>query len=133
MTGLYAYTSDLLCLDFHRRTGSPQLPDLGVVHTPLNVSAWADALDSHPDRAFARYVCCGLRYGFRIGCGTAIRLKSASANMGSATAHPEVVSAYIAKELSLGRMTGPLDHVSGHEGLHISRFGVIPKGHNTGK
>lgn len=133
MTGLYAYTSDLLCLDFHRRTGSPRLPDLGVVRTPLNVSAWADTLNSHPDRAFARYVCCGLRYGFRIGCETAIRLKSALANMGSATAHPEVVSAYIAKELSLGRMTGPLDHVSGHEGLHISCFGVIPKGHNTGK
>ena len=126
-------TSDLLCLDFHRRMKSPQLPELRHISTQLNVTAWADALDPHPDRAFACYICCGLRYGFWIGCASSVCLKSASANMGSAIDHPEVVSEYIAKELALGRMVGPLASSAGLQGLHISRFGVIPKGHDTGR
>ena len=127
------YTSDLLCLDFHRRTESPKLPELQHISMQLNVTAWADTLDPHPDRAFARYICCGLRYGFRIGCASSIRLKSESANMGSAIDHPDVVSKYIAKEPALGRMVGPLISSASRQGLHISRFGVIPKDHDTGK
>ena len=53
--------------------------------------------------------------------------------MGSAIDHPDVVSKYIAKEPALGRMVGPLTSSASRQGLHISRFGVIPKDHDTGK
>ena len=47
--------------------------------------------------------------------------------MPSATTHPEVVTAYLQKEQSLGRLLGPFTPTQ------LNRFGVIPKGHNTGK
>ena len=53
--------------------------------------------------------------------------------MPSATLHTDVITEYLEKELSLGRMLGffPPELIL-HE-LQINRFGVIPKGHNTGK
>ena len=66
LTDIYAYTSDLLCLDFCRRTGNTEFPGLRRVATPLDVGAWAAALSQHPDRAFARYICQGLQVGFRL-------------------------------------------------------------------
>ena len=95
--------------------------------------AWAAALAAHPDQAFARYVCNGLRFGFRIGFHYDSPLKSAAANMLSATNHPKVVADYLQSELSRGRMLGPFHSLQGLPPLHINRFGVIPKGHNTGK
>ena len=53
-------------------------------------------------------------------------------NMGSAREHPEVVSEYLAKELALGRMLGQFPKSASVAAVHINRFGVIPKGHNTG-
>ena len=53
--------------------------------------------------------------------------------MGSAREHPSVVTEYLAKELSLCRMLGPFNPESQTPPVHINRFGVIPKGHNTGK
>ena len=130
---LYSYTSDLLCLDFCRppRPHTNQL--LHSVSTPLCPEAWAAALAPHPDQAFARYICDGLRWGFRIGFQYGSPLKSASTNMPSATQHPQVVTKYIQDELSRGRMLGPFHSPQGLPPLHINRFGVIPKGHNTGK
>ena len=90
-------------------------------------------MSSHPDRAFAQYICNGLRMGFRIGFQHGSSLRSTSANMLSANAHPGVVTDYIQKELSLGRMLGPFQSTDHLPPLHFNRFGVIPKGHNTGK
>ena len=59
--------------------------------------------------------------------------KSASRNMESAQLHPDVVSKYLQKEGSLGRMLGPFAQGELVAQCHISRFGVIPKGHGTGK
>ena len=103
------------------------------VRTPLRVEAWDRALASHPDRAFARYISHGLRHGFRIGFNRRAPLKSAASNMGSAQQHPAVINEYICKELSLGRMLGPFPDASALPPIHINRFGVIPKGHSTGK
>ena len=49
--------------------------------------------------------------------------------------HSEVVTEYITKERTLGRMIGPFrkEAVEFLPYLHVNRFGVIPKGHNTGK
>ena len=88
---------------------------------------WALALSRHPDKAFARYVCTGLRFGFRIGFTGRVHLKSAQANMGSAIEHPSVVTEYLAKEIARGRMLGPFDMTEPLPPLHINRFGVSPR------
>ena len=49
--------------------------------------------------------------------------------MPSADSHATIVEEYISKERSAGRLIGPLLIPN----LHISRFGVIPKGHIPGK
>ena len=53
----------------------------------------------------------------------------------SARQHPDVVQEYLAKEGALNRMLGPFSPavVNRMPPLHINQFGVIPKGHNTGK
>ena len=130
---MYSHTSELLCLDFCRRSGAVPPLLFATVSTPLVVEAWARALAHHTDRAFARYVCTGLQYGFRIGFAGTVHLKSAKNNLPSALEHPAVVSRYLAKELSLGRMLGPFHHSAPIPPLHINRFGVIPKGHQEGK
>ena len=53
--------------------------------------------------------------------------------MFSATQHPESISEYLKKELELGLMLGPFVDRSGFKSIHIRRFGIIPKGNNTGK
>ena len=54
--------------------------------------------------------------------------------MMSAFQHPEPIAEYIEKELKRSRMLGPFP-VGGRlqSAIQISRFGVIPKGHNEGK
>lgn len=95
--------------------------------------AWSAALQLHPDRAFVRYITDGLQVGFRVGFQYGSPLKSAASNMASAHVHREVISEYLHKERALGRMLGPFSTTHPLPPLHINRFGVIPKGHNTGK
>ena len=94
--------------------------------------AWESALSAHPDRAFARYIADGLQNGFRIGFQRRSPLRSATANMESARQHSDVVRRYIADERQKGHMLGPFAPGL-YPSLHISRFGVIPKGHSTKK
>ena len=88
---LYAYTADLLCLDLCRGSGQSLPPCISQISTPLNITAWSQALRHHPDRALARYLINGLTHGFRIGFRRPAPLCSASRNMLSAqhahTAH----------------------------------------------
>ena len=44
-----------------------------------------------------------------------------------------MVTGYLQDKLAKGRMLGPLATTDNLPPLHINRFGVIPKGHNTGK
>ena len=132
---LYPYTADLLYLDCCRATMPPSHPDLLPTHTPLDQGAWELALRQHPDRVFVRFLLTGLQAGFRIGFRRPSPLQSASRNMRSALLHPEVVREYLQKECARLRMLGPFppSAVAGLLPLQINRFGVIPKGHNTGK
>ena len=75
-------------------------------------------------------MCQGLRWGFRVGFQYNSPLTPAPAQ---APQHPEVISEYLHKECILGRMLGPFPEPLQLPCLHINRFGVIPKGHNTGK
>ena len=53
--------------------------------------------------------------------------------MPSADLHPGFINEYLQKEVSLGRVIGLFSLSQAHQGLHLNRFGVIAKGHNTGK
>ena len=44
-----------------------------------------------------------------------------------------IITDHLHKELSLGRLLNPFEDTSALPPLHISQFGMIPKGHNTGK
>ncbi len=104
-----------------------------MVSTPLSVPAWAQALAPHPDHAFSLYVIHGLRDGFRIGFKHGSPLRSAVANMPSASANQQVIKDYLSAELAKDRLLGPIPPAAAPAGTHINRFGVIPKGHNSGK
>ena len=49
----------------------------------------------------------------------------------SAAQNPEVVEQYLAKEVRLGRVVGPMS-ADALPGVQVSRFGVIPKSHHPG-
>ena len=102
-------------------------------HYTTNLEGWHRALSSHTDQTFAHYIIEGLCQGFRIGFNRSSPLRSAANNMGSALQHPEVISEYLQKEKAPGRLLGPFGRECSFPELHINRFGVIPKGHTSGK
>ena len=130
---LYEYTADLLSLDHCRPLTQHSSVELMRVVTPLRVKAWSRALKSHPDQALARYIVNGLQKGFRIGFDYSSPLKAAATNMRSAYLHPDVIGEDLQKERTLGHMLGPFSPTHQLPPLQINKFGVIPKGHNTGK
>ena len=125
--------ADLRRLESFTPAAAPDLPqELQEVVTPLRVEAWSHVLRQHPDREFVDYILRGIRQGFRIGFDrAAVRCRSAKRNMLSAEQNPEVVESYLQKEREAGRVIGPLPRPIA--GLHVSRFGVIPKPHQPGK
>ena len=83
---------------------------LDPVHliSPLQLSQFKAELHDYPDRTAATYVLTGLREGFHIGFeAVSVSLQSASSNLRSALDHPSVINAYLDKEVSCGRVTGP--------------------------
>ncbi len=60
------------------------------------------------------------------------RLESASGNMPSAIDNPSPVNQYLQTEQQAQRILGPFLPQS-CQGVHVSRFGVIPKRHKPGK
>ena len=107
------------------------LPPVSAV-TPLQVEQFALELENHPNQSQVSFVLEGLRKGFRVGYNYPRKLKSASSNKPSAYAHPEIVDAYLANEVSLDRVAGPFDSPP-LPGLHISSSGVVPKKGQPGK
>ncbi len=117
-----------------RPGGPPRMPRAArAVNTPLVEEAWRKGLIGHPDQRWAKYITTGIREGFRVGFRhREVECRGAKRNMMSAYENPQVVSQYLAKEVSLGRVAGPYDKGE-CPGLHISRFGAIPKPHQPGK
>ena len=127
--------ADLLSLDLCRPTSLQPHSWLQVIQTPLRVPVWEAALVQHPDRTFARFIVSGIREGFQIGFCRSAPLRPTAQNMHCALEHSEFIQAYLEKECSLGRMLGPFPKLGAAAHLphcHINRFGVIPKGHNSG-
>ena len=72
----------------------------------------------------------GLSEGFPIGFeASRCRLRSVARNHPSSLCNGAVVSSYIQKEVSLGRLVGP----TSQDGIHTSPIGLIPKARQLGK
>ena len=132
--GKYRYMAQLkqLRATSHSSTSTVD-PRLAPIITPLIVEAWEHCLRVHPDQDFAAYIIDGLRHGVTAGCDPESKLQPAKRNNPSADDHPEVVSAYIEKEVVAGRILGPFKPKDLEPPVQISRFRVIPKGHTPGK
>ena len=129
---LYPYTADLMCLELCGIGHTPH-PALSAVTTPLRVQVWQQVFLHHPDWAFTQYICKGLEQRFRDGFQRGSPLKSAQANLGSASEHPEAIEDFVTKECTRGRMLGPFTTTEGLPLLQVNRIGAVPKGHDTGK
>ena len=114
-------------------SGSYTVPlTASIIHTPLCAAAWHSVLRSHPDQCLVEFMLNGICNGFRIGfTNLPSSLKAARSNLEGALEHPDIVTDYLDTEISLGRVAGPFPPKAVPQ-VHISRFGVIPKG-QTGR
>ena len=104
-----------------------------VIHTPLDIFQWGEALRDHPNQPLAQFFLTGIKEGFRIGYKYGLSsLKSARRNLDCAMQHEEVVSEYLRTEVRNGRVSGPFKR-SEAQGAQINRFRVIPKNHQANK
>ena len=133
--------TQLLCLstsgdDLHQMPTiqpPPLLPAWVDIRSPLCLKAWHEELLQYPDRRLVEYITSGIQRGFRIGYQHSSHICiPAKRNMQSAYLNPTVVSEYIAKECSAGRLLGPVPAPQSPL-LQINRFGVIPPKKPTGK
>ena len=133
-SGKYEYMADLHALNSRIPSHRPsKLPESfsGII-SPLKPGVWEYHLQSLPDRECADYLVSGLKQGFRIGFNyEQCSITGARSNMLSALQHSEVIDSYLQEEMKMGRIAGPIDPQSCT--LHVNRFGVVPKGHQTGK
>ena len=128
----YPYTSQLWAIEACRQ--QKKLQDIPFewcqVITP-SLDFWKAELATHPDNLFASWICNGFKHGFSIGFSSeAPELCSSHFNMLSASEHSQVVSEYIAKELSSQHLmlVNPSAMGNPTQGrIHISPLGVISK------
>ena len=109
--------------DSHAHT-HPALPT-HTPHTPIVLQALEIELLAHPDPAFVAHLLDGLRYGFRVGYDGP-RHSLLCENLASAFVSPEIVSAYLAKEVQLGHTAGPFWQPP-FANFRSAGIGVIPK------
>ena len=100
-----------------------QVPNLPS--TPIDIDALEGELTTHPDQVFAATLVRNLREGFCIGyAGPEFSLESR--NLISAYEHPDIVSAYLDKEIVLGRISGPYP-IPPFPNFRCNPLGVVPK------
>ena len=100
-----------------------------LVSSPIDIYCLELELANHPDRNFVFNLLSTLKEGARIGyCGP--RSARVSPNLISATQHPDVVSANLQKEVSLGRVAGPYP-APPLANFQCHPVGVIPKKHSS--
>ena len=95
------------------------------IRIPLRLSEFEKELQLYPDKAWSsrllQAIKCGVSLGF-IGPHT----PHLSRNIASATKHPDVICAELEKEVTAGRVLGPLEHIP-METFRSSGLGAIPK------
>ena len=87
------------------------LPLVSAV-TPLVAEQFAWELRFHPQWLQVDFVLNGIRHGVKLGFCPSKKLKSAKKNKPSAIQHASVIDAFLANEVSLGRVAGPFDSPS---------------------
>ena len=130
----YPYTAQLQQLQACMPAENPQLPQelLGIT-TPLVLHQWQQRLLTHPDKQFSALILEGIQFDFRIGFNYQTQqLKPRKKNLRSATEHPEVVEAYLRKEVAQTRLI-PIPNPTSLPWYQTNAFGVIPKKNKPGK
>ena len=103
-----------------------------MVPTPLIWREWKEELVAHPDTEFSD-ILNGITNGFTVGLNLAVTYRPAASNMGSAMDYAAVVQDYLKKQVSLGRIIGPISYDARAAGTQLSPLGVIPKSSQPGK
>ena len=70
---------------------------------------FAMELRFHRQRPRVDFVLDGIPHGFKLGFSPSQKLKSAKKNKPSVAQHASVIDAYLANEVSLGRVSGPFN------------------------
>lgn len=129
--GRYVYLEDLLAFQNCRAVVPVRVPgEMEGIVSPLHmrVRRWEEVLMAHPDGLFFHYICTGLTRGFRVGYEyRAHRCRPARRNMGSVVGHQAFIESYLQKEVSLGRVRGPVRQGLQLPAVQVSPLGVIPK------
>lgn len=115
-------------LQASKPASEPQLPQelLGIV-TPLVLRQWQQLLLNHPDKQFSTLILEGIQFGFRTGFNYQTQqLKPCKRNLRSAIEHPEVVEAYLHKEMAQSRLI-PIPDPASLPWYQTNAFGIIPK------
>ena len=110
--------------DFMAQTGKPNylLATIAVPST-LNISTWRELLQDYEDSA----VCDFLQFGWPVGfMPTTLPVFDLRTHRG-ALLFWEQVTAYLTKEISLGRVTSPFDTVPFTDGFVVSPLNTVPK------
>ena len=112
----------------------PSVPYQCALSSPLRPDNWDNALATMPDRPFVHFLIRGIRWGFRIGVTAGASYKAAARNLKSAYDRPDIISAYLQREVELGRLLAlpSLPRLSPPL-LQISPFGAIPKKYKPDK
>ena len=83
-----------------------------LIHTPLVVLKWFEALQIYPLEELAEFFLSGIQYGFRIGYNNpTASLKRAHKNLEGALLNPEVIDDYLKAEVVNHRMAGPFSKI----------------------
>ena len=104
------------------------------VVSPLSPAVWARSLLRYNLLSNFADIPLGLSSGFRTGVSSTLLNSYTPDNHSSATAHPEIVSAYIQKELTAGRYSGPFSFAQLYSTLGPFRtapLGLVPKPHSS--
>jgi len=105
---------------------------LGSLHSLISCSLAHTMLRDHPNRPLVQFAVQGICQGFCIGfTWPPESLKSVRKNLEGAEQLPTVINDYISSELAMGHVVGSFPPHTVLQ-VHISRFGVIPKG-QTGR
>ena len=108
----------------------PEPNKINLLPTPVSVENLETALSSHPKQNFVLELCNIFKYGAHIGF-QGKRSARFSKNLPTAFENPDIISANLAKEVSLGRTAGPFD-TPPFSNLQVSPIGLVPK-KNSGK
>ena len=110
--------------DFMAQTGKPNYLVARVpVASTLNISTWCELLQDYVDRV----VCEFLEFGWPVGfMPTTLHVFDLWTHRG-ALLFSEQVTAYLTKEIYLGRVAGPFDAVPFTDGFVVSPLNTVPK------